>query len=180
MSQGSASDEELLLILQGSSTKIKQSALDQLYARYAGKLLTYFLYSLHHDRELAADFVQDLFLKILEKPEQFDTRRVFKTWLFSVARNMCKNEYRRKGVETKHRDHVKASTSREADVIPDKDHQISRAINLLQDDYKNLIILRYKFKMSTKEIAEILDCPTGTVRSKLFYAVKELSKTIKQ
>lgn len=175
----SQSDEDLMNILLGVKVEKKQGAIDQLYSRYADKLLEYFFYSLHHDKDKAADFVQDLFLKLIEKPEAFDTTKVFKAWVFRVAANMCKNEYRREGIDKKYQEHI-ALSGGEVDVITDKDNQVAFAINHLHDDYKSLIILRYKFKMTTKEIAAVLECPSGTVRSKLFYATKELSKYIKR
>ena len=54
------------------------------------------------------------------------------------------------------------------------------ALRLLKSTHKNHIILRYKFKMSIREMSEVFECPEGTVRSKLFYATKELSKHIKK
>jgi RNA polymerase sigma factor (sigma-70 family) len=41
----------------------------------------------------ARDFTQDLFSKLIQKPDSFDENRSFKTWLYSIAHNMCKNEY---------------------------------------------------------------------------------------
>ena len=82
-----SSDEELML----SISKGEKKAFDELYARYADALLRYFTRLLWKDREKAEDFVHDLFAKIIQKPELFDASRTFKTWVYSVANNMCKN-----------------------------------------------------------------------------------------
>jgi len=71
------------------------SAFDELYHRYSQRLLLYFFRELGCDEQKAQDFLQDAFLKILEKPGLFDPERKFSTWIFTVAYNMCKNEYRR-------------------------------------------------------------------------------------
>ena len=55
------------------------AAFEELYARYSGKLLSYFKRMLWSDKELAEDCLHKLFLKIIEKPELFDTSRNFKT-----------------------------------------------------------------------------------------------------
>ena len=162
--------------------KIKQgntAAFDELYGRYSQRMLVYFFRMLGNNEEKAQDFLQDLFVKVIDKSYLFRAEARFSTWIFTIAHNMCKNEYRREGVNKKYQEHI-ATSGFETDEITDKDRRVPDAINRLQDDHKSLIILRYKFKMSTQEIAEVLNCPSGTVRSKLFYATKELSKYIKR
>src|SRR5215212_7422084 len=85
------SDEELMQkACEGNSR-----AFDELYERYSARLLTYFHRMLWKNKELAEDCLHRLFLKIIEKPELFKADRNFKTWIYSAAHNMCKNEYRR-------------------------------------------------------------------------------------
>jgi len=173
-----ASDEALVKILQQNPNKDKHKAMDILYARYSSRMLEYFYYSFNNNRDKAKDFVQDLFLKLLENPERFDTNRKFQSWVFTVASNMCKNEFRKIGAENKYNEFITHELKHANNSSPDSGFSINSAISQLKSDYKNHIILRYKFKMTTREISEILDCPEGTVRSKLFYATKELSKSI--
>ncbi len=71
------------------------AAFDELYERYSTRLLHYFYRMLGKETEKAQDFLQDLLLKIVEKPHLFDTRQRFSTWVYTIASNMCKNEYRR-------------------------------------------------------------------------------------
>lgn len=155
----------------------KQKAMNELFERYSNKMLEFFYYSFNKDREKAKDFTQDLFLKLVEKPESFNIDKKFKPWFYSIASNMCKNEYRKIGTENKYAAHVvndsKSINKREDEFV------INEALCYLKPAHKSCIILRYKFKMSIKEMSEILDCPEGTVRSQLFYATKELSKHFK-
>ena len=156
----------------------KQKAMNELFGRYSNKMLEFFYYSLNRDKEKAKDFTQDLFLKLVEKPESFNIDKKFKTWFYSIASNMCKNEYRKIGTENKYTERV----IYESKTIENKQDSfvMNEAITCLKPSHKNCIILRYKFKMSIKEMSEILGCPEGTVRSKLFYATKELSKHLKK
>ena len=87
----SMTDEELML----SIGKGDKRAFDELYKRYAGLLLRYFKRMLWNDHEKAEDFVHDLFAKIIRNPAYFDPSRMFKTWVYSVANNMCKNKSER-------------------------------------------------------------------------------------
>ena len=87
-------DEALMKKLIGGDKR----AFDEIYSRYAAPLLSYFMRMLWRDREKAEDFVHDLFAKIIKNPAYFDPERSFKTWVFTVANNMCKNEYKKKEV----------------------------------------------------------------------------------
>lgn len=88
------SDEDLMIAVG----KGDQRAFDEIYNRYSGPLLGYFMRMLWKDREKAEDFMHDIFAKIVRKPELFDPKRKFKTWVYSVANNMCKNEYKKQEV----------------------------------------------------------------------------------
>jgi RNA polymerase sigma-70 factor (ECF subfamily) len=158
----------------------KQKAMNELFERYSNKMLEFFYYSLNKDRERAKDFTQDLFLKLVEKPERFNLDKTFKTWFYSVASNMCKNEYRKNATEKKYNEFVVNDNQSSFDAGNKGGFVINEALTCLKPSHKNSIILRYKFKMSIKEMSEVLDCPEGTVRSQLFYATKELSKYIKK
>ncbi len=87
-------DEEILIALQAGPSE----AFAEIYEHYSNHLHHFFWRGLHRDSELSRDFVQDLFLKVIEKPEAFDPRKKFKTWIFSVANNMLINEYKRNAV----------------------------------------------------------------------------------
>ncbi|MDP7122228.1 MAG: sigma-70 family RNA polymerase sigma factor, partial [Candidatus Marinimicrobia bacterium] len=73
----------------------KTSAFDELYARYSSRLFHYFYRMLGGNPEKARDFLQDIFFKIVENPDRFHTGNRFSSWVFTIAHNMCKNEYRR-------------------------------------------------------------------------------------
>jgi len=174
----SYSDEKLIEIYRATTDSRRQKAFDYLYLRYANALKHYFFFALYNDSEKAKDFVQDTFMKILESPEIFDTNKKFKPWIYRVASNMCKNEYRRQEVISKHKEESLATATQYAELTEDE-LRLSESIKKLPQEKRSLIVLRFKINLSVKEIAEIYECPEGTIKSRLFYATKELSKLYK-
>lgn len=163
------------------------AAFSVLYDRYSVPLINYFYRMLWKDREKAEDFMQDLFTKLIHKPHLYNPERKFKTWLYSIANNMCKNEYRRM--------EVRKNTSNGLDERTDvKDHGVNSDVTVdrgifndkldeelldLSENHRVVFELRYKEDMSIKEIAEIMECSEGTIKSRLFYTIKKLSEKLK-
>ena len=159
-----------------------QEAFDELYERYQKRVLYYFFRMLGSSKEKAMDFLQDLFLKLVEKPQLFDRKRKFSTWLFSVAHNMCKNEYRRLEVRKvmdpdAETDVVNPNHKDPGDTTDLKDftQALYQALDNMEEDRKTAFLLRYREGFSIKEISEVLNCAEGTVKSKVFYTNKKLS-----
>lgn len=165
------------------------AAFDELYRRYSQRLLYFFYRMLGGDQEKAQDFLQDLFLKIIEKPGQFIAKHKFSNWIFTVAYNMCKNEYRRLSV----RQVVENSANLDSVVIGNDNINIEQQIDqkifedqLLQElqklnpDYQGAFLLRFQEHLSIKEISEIMKCPEGTVKSRIFHSTRKLMNRLKE
>lgn len=173
-------DEELMSMLANGG----QSAFDELYKRYAGPMLIFFLRMLNFDKGRAEDMLHDLFLKIIEHPHSFDHSRTFSTWFYTLAGNMLKNEYRSKCVRAEHNvQHFQQFDSQfvfnNENVDKDLFHsKLEKELDKLDVDSQLLFRLRFTEEMSVKQIAEITDCPEGTVKSRLFYLTKLLSKKL--
>jgi RNA polymerase sigma-70 factor, ECF subfamily len=165
-------DEELMQKIQQGSA----AAFTELYTRYSTSLLRYFTRMLWNNRTMAEDFLHDLFLKIMHNPQQFDANRKFSTWVYSVAHNMCKNEYRKKqnerldGVEIK-QDH---DLDRELDLFSAND-KLAMLLEILEEEDKTIFLLRYEEELSIGQISKIVFMPEGTVKSRLFYLRKQLA-----
>ncbi|MEM8907462.1 MAG: RNA polymerase sigma factor, partial [Bacteroidota bacterium] len=152
----------------------------------------YFYRMLHQDRERANDFTQDLFVKVIENVHRFDPQRKCSTWLFSIASNMCKNEYRRLERRNKHEEKLAYRTTAWATAEAEADsllgskldqqlfsQQLEAAIDQLEERHRECFLLRYREELSIREISQILDCPEGTVKSRLHYCLKKLSIKLK-
>jgi RNA polymerase sigma factor (sigma-70 family) len=178
------SDEELMQAI----SKGDKRAFDELYNRYAAALMRYFMRMLWKDREKSEDFIHDLFAKIINKPEYFDPTRSFKTWVYSVANNMCKNEYKkaevRKGMSNGLDNHYALSDTsvNVMNEVQDSFFQEAFVKNLaaLDEKHKEAFSLRHIEGLSIKEIAEVLEINEGTVKSRLFYATKYLAESLKE
>ncbi|MBX7094398.1 MAG: sigma-70 family RNA polymerase sigma factor [Flavobacteriales bacterium] len=176
-------DEDLMqAIVKGDSL-----AFEELYNRYSKPMVNFFCRMLWKDKEKAQDFMQDLFTKIVHKPDSYDASRSFKTWIYSVANNMCKNEYRKQEVRknTVNMGHENFSVIDEAaDQSKKVDHAafnelLHKELENLEEIQRTTFLLRYKMDLSIKEIAEITEASEGTVKSRIFYTIKKLSEKLR-
>src|SRR5258708_3481710 len=169
------SDEDLMEKAQGGNDR----ALEEIYQRYSQPLLRYFFRMLWHDRDKAEDFLHDVFVKILEKPEHFDSARKFSTWIYSVAHNRCKNEYRKQAFRQAmnghaQEDRIDEKVSGEIDNRKYQ-HSLEEILKTEDEETRTMFVMRYELEMNSAEISEIVKCPEGTVRTRLFNLRKRLA-----
>ncbi|MBI2417770.1 MAG: sigma-70 family RNA polymerase sigma factor [Ignavibacteriales bacterium] len=173
------SDEKLMSLIAKKDTK----AFSSLYDRYSVKMLFFFTRMYNGNNEKAQDAVQDLFMKLVDFPERFDVSRKFSSWFYSVAANMCKNEYRR--YDNKKADQIdeeflsvdSLGTEELFDLSNFRD-DLYQALASLSYEHRESFILRYANDFSVKEIAAIVNCPEGTAKSRIFYTLKFLSRKL--
>lgn len=172
------SDEELMVQIMDHHS---HAALVELHARYSKKLLGYFIKMLNKDVDLAQDFVQELFLKIMEKKHLFDPDKRFYSWVFAIASNMCKTAYRHHGrVVELNTESVRLAA--EDDNVYEKKlflGALQKSIDELEHYHKTVFVLRYLEHFSLNEIAEITESSLGTVKSRLFYATRKITESLK-
>ena len=159
-------------------------ALSELYTRYSSKLLGFFIKMFKGDIPKSQDFLQDVFVKIIDKKHQFDTSKKFYTWVFTIASNMCKTEFRKpiiKVISTvDHSNNVLFSVDDDnfdkklfKKILKEKVHE-------LEYHHKSVFILRFSEQFSMKDIADITEVSLGTVKSRLFYATKKIAEQLKE
>ena len=181
-----SSDEKLMGRIQTGDT----SAFNELYERYSKRLLSYFFRELGGDEGKAQDFLQDVFLKIVEKPGLFDAEQNFSTWIYTVAYNMCKNEYRRLQVTQiveNNPDLDEVLQDCESEYHPSEKRVDQKAfekallteLDQLDDGHRTAFLLRHQQNLSIREIGEVLGCSEGTVKSRLFYTTQKLAAKLK-
>lgn len=162
-------------------SKGEESAFNELYRRY-GKRILYFMYKmLHQDEAKAHDLTQDIFIKVIEGVDSFDTSRSFKSWIFTIAANHCKN-YFRQNKKLINNSRLAVSPSDFMEDLHDQSmlkRSLDAEIAKLKSPYKETFLLRYSQGLKMKEIAEIMDCPLGTIKSRINHATKELAKNLK-
>lgn len=173
-------DEELMSLLTNGG----QSAFDELYRRYSKQMLNFFCRMLNNDREKAEDLLHDLFLKVIEKPESFDGNKKFNTWFYTLASNMVKNEYRSRQIRNEHQNQKLANTHEPYEMNCENydrklfESRLQFEIDKLDIESQTIFNLRFTEEMGVKQIAEIMNCPEGTIKSRIFYLTKQLSKKL--
>ncbi len=182
------SDEELITRLKAGEKR----AFDELVRRYYRHIYR-FLARFTGRKDLAEDLTQEIFLKVYNSIGMFDESRKFKPWLFAVAANRARDALRsiqraakrinfeQIGIHDENMSLLDVIAS-EAELPQSKLERqetadsVKRALGELPEQLREILILAYYEKMPYKEIAETLDIPLGTVKSRLHKAVVILGK----
>ena len=172
----SKSDEQLMVLVASNNS----GAFTELYNRYNAKLLRYFHRMLWNDRPLAEDFLHDLFVKVIEHPAHFKTEMKFSTWIYSVANNMCKNQFRRNEFHRSFSEAQRLTPVAEEDRMESDEFNdaLCDALLKLDEEDRNLYTLRFEVEMPLEEIALLLECPVGTIKSRSFYLKKKIASLL--
>src|SRR6185369_5164089 len=141
-------------------------ALDALYRRYERPLYQ-FLFRHGGPRDVD-DRVQETWMRVVAAAPRFDPARRFSTWLFQIALNLCRDARRRPADEP-----VDPATLDSAAAIAGSPQatedrlDAARLLAALPEAQRSVVVLRYYCDLTEAEVAEILDCPVGTVKSRM-------------
>ena len=130
----------------------------------------------------ADDLFQDTWTRALEHFDAYDPEKSFQTWLFTICVNLYRNAGKNKYNTTRREFSTTEEKDRFFDTVPaeerDIDEQLDlyRALNSLPKKYRVVLSLFYLRAFTTREIAEILHIPEGTVGSRLHTAKKLLKR----
>lgn len=145
-----------------------------LYLEHGPRAQGFFMRMTGYDRELARDLTQDLFMRLWASRDSYDCGRHFSTWMFSIACNMLKNEYRHRMTVMEYESHVdRTEPAVDSDELErqQRDDMLRRAVQRLPQQQKVVFMLRYEEDMPITDIARVCDIPEGTVKSRLFTAL---------
>jgi RNA polymerase sigma-70 factor (ECF subfamily) len=168
-----------------------RDAFRELVERYQRKIYAMLLGMLH-DRDAAWETSQETFVKALRNLDQFKGEASFYTWLYRIAVNLAidfrRREWRRPLVAMD----VDAAETEEGtrDAVEREDpyrlvrnkelgERVQEAIDELTPDHRAVILLREVEGLSYEEISRVMQCPKGTVMSRLHYARKKLQSALK-
>lgn len=187
MSAAAADKELVTRVQQGDS-----SAFDVLVRKYQHKIIA--LVSRYvHDHDEAQDVAQDAFIKAYRALGNFRGDSAFYTWLYRIAINTAKNHLVSRGRRPPAEDidaqeaeqyggdsYLKEYATPEHETLSTEiGHTVAEALDALPDDLRTAITLRELEGMSYEEIAEAMDCPIGTVRSRIFRAREAIDNRIR-
>jgi RNA polymerase sigma-70 factor (ECF subfamily) len=170
----------------------ERGAFDLLVLRYQHKVVK-LVARLLRDPAEAEDVAQEAFVKAYRALGSFRGDSAFYTWLYRIAVNTARNtmaarqrrplayeaelnESEQSVVESR----MRHTDTPEASALSDEIHgTVNRAVEALPEDLRTAIILREVEGLSYEEIAEAMDCPVGTVRSRIFRAREAIDRSLK-
>ncbi len=182
-----STDKELVKRVQ----KGDKGAFDLLVVKYEHKIVNLVMRYVR-DPETALDISQEAFIKAYRALPRFRGDSAFYTWLYRIAVNTAKNHLaaqrrRPSDIELDLQDpdqyglHAKlkeTDTPEAVSLSQELQETLERAIQALPDDLRTAIVLRELDGMSYEEIAQTMDCPVGTVRSRIFRARDAIGKKV--
>ncbi len=168
-------------------------AFEALYDRYADLVFSVAL-RVVGDRHVAEDVMQDVYLQLWRRPEQFDANRgSFRTWLLSIARNRSIDE--RRAVARRLRHAAPASHTGEEEAIEDTDRRgdpaaasvfaderaaVKAALAAIPDEQRVAIELGYFGGLTQQEIAVRLGQPLGTVKTRIRLGMQKMRAALER
>ncbi len=168
-------------------------AFGEIVSRFQVRLLN-FVYRMIGDRERAEDLVQEAFLRVHRHLNRFDRTRKFSTWIYTIASNLAKNELRNRGrsplvafeqVRSRDEDDDRPIEFEDFANRPDDLYEqrqlkslVDQTVARLSSHHREVFVLRELEGKSYEEIAEIMHCNLGTVKSRLNRARQSFAELI--
>ncbi|MDD4351375.1 MAG: RNA polymerase sigma factor [Candidatus Gracilibacteria bacterium] len=153
------------------------------YKKYLEKIYNYLFYRTGYDKATTEDLCSAVFLKALENFESFDENKSsFQSWIYAIAHNHLIDFYRAKK-ETVQLEAVENSLGETPDLAQKMDREnetevIMQAIQVLPDNYRELLTLKYVQELSNTEICEITGKSAVSVRVTLHRALSALKEKL--
>jgi RNA polymerase sigma-70 factor, ECF subfamily len=168
-------DRQIILRIRSGHPR----SFDLLYRKYAASLLG-FIRRYVQSPAAAEDIFHEAFLQVIRNLNLEFERARFSTWLFKVARNLALNHLRAERPAAPE----SALASLAGPTTPEREvagrELVEKVLARVSPEHREVFLLRQREGLSYEEIAEILECPVGTVRSRLHYCVKELQRSVKE
>ena len=168
------------------------AAFEMLLGRYRGPLFNFLLRSAR-DRGRAEELYQDVWMKVIERCDEFRGDAKFSTWLYTIARNLCIDHQRK----MKFRGHASLDAPQASSGQPIGERvssfgpsteqlaagrlvgeRIAHAVEGLPDEQREVFLLRQLQGLAFKEIAQVVGVPANTVKSRMRYALERLQQTL--
>jgi RNA polymerase sigma-70 factor (ECF subfamily) len=160
----------------------RADAFEKLIAAYSARMYAYFL-RLTGDASLSDDLLSDLFIKLFERLETYSGGS-FEKWLFTIASNSFYDHLRRRRRQERLKDTVKQRLEESGEGVDDADpfvgDELQHQMASLDEETRELILLRFYGDLSFKEIAEMRKMPVGTILSKVHRGLRKLREQMKE
>ena len=177
---GETSSDEMLIVRIAGGDRL---AMQTLFARHRTAVYRWLL-RLVGNEAMAEDLLSDVFLDVWRQADRFQARSSVSTWLMAIARFKALSARRvRKDAELD--ETIEATVADSADdpeVMLEKksrDALVRKAVTTLSPEHREVIDLVYYHEKSVDECAQILGVPSGTVKTRMFYARRKLAELVK-
>jgi RNA polymerase sigma-70 factor, ECF subfamily len=167
---------ERLLVLRCQTGD--EDAYRELVGRF-GPRLRYFLRKLVGQIDRADDLAQEVWIDVLRQLPRLRDAGAFTTWLYRIAHGKAMLDGRRNGREPATIPDVEWIADKEDDTFSADDAaRIHAALDRLEPAQREVLVLRFLEELSYEEIGQVVDCPLGTVRSRIHYAKTALRRLL--
>jgi RNA polymerase sigma-70 factor (ECF subfamily) len=171
-----------------------RAAFAELVGKYKQPVMNFIFRTLRDETE-AEDLAQNVFLQVYKSRSRYKQTAKFSTWLFTIARNLCLNELRRRSrhpaesLEEKHvedEDQPRRQFEDKSQIAPPEkllhaelERKILEALDALPENQRSAILLCRQEDLSYEEIAEILDCSLSATKSLIHRGRETLKEKLK-
>jgi len=155
--------------------KVKSGNIDymaEIFNRYNNQILNYF-FRLSGNLDDSQDLTQSVFLRILKYRNSYNQSKSFKSWIYGVSKNILNTHYQSRVIKTEYSEiinHLPEISITDGE----NDLKLYKAINMLSNEYKELIILSKFQGLKYKEIAEMYSTTEASIKNKVFRALDKL------
>jgi RNA polymerase sigma factor (sigma-70 family) len=157
------------------------TAFETLYRGYQPRLAR-FLGNLVRRPQIVEEVLDDTLLVVWERPESFNGNSKLSTWIFAIAYRKAMKALRRQDEPVEDREaNLRVSTAPGPDEEANRERikmALAEAIDHLSVDHRAVVTLTYFHEIGYREIAEIMQCPVDTVKTRMFHARRHLKRTL--
>jgi RNA polymerase sigma-70 factor (ECF subfamily) len=154
----------------------ERSALEELFVRH-NRALGYYLGQLL-GRDEVADVQQEVWLSVLRRIGQLREPEAFIVWLYQIARNRAISRRGKRGAITSLDELEEVAADPDVEFSPEDAALVHQQMAHLSDKHREVLTLRFIEDLSYEQIASVIGCTPGTVRSRLHYAKAALRKQL--
>jgi RNA polymerase sigma-70 factor (ECF subfamily) len=169
---------ERLLVVRAQAGD--EAAFSELVERFSPRL-RYFLRKMLSSADGAEDALQDVWLDVLRHLPRLADPQALVAWLYRIARDQAFGRLRKRGRAEQPLDEARViDESEESDFSPEDAARIHAALDELPAEQREVLVLRFLEEMSYEEIARVVGCQLGTVRSRIHYGKRALRKALER
>jgi RNA polymerase sigma-70 factor (ECF subfamily) len=152
------------------------SLVRELVEQYQYRLVRYLIF-LTARRDSVEDWVQETWVRVLDRAKQYDGRSRFEAWLFSIARNVAIDDLRRRenvSMEATGDEPVDHTSPFVTAARNEEASRLASAVGSLEPIYREALLLRFQEDLSLQEISDLVGVPVPTVASRIRRGLERL------